>query len=244
MKPVISMRKALSDKRLLGNALDGDSWFTWRVMLIAAMGEPLTYDELQTFTRFTGRITSPSQPVEEFIGAIGRRGGKDEAASVLAAFLAVFVDWSGALSKGERAVVLCIGADQRQAKITRDRIEGIFDTSPTLSKLVTNRTADSIELSNGISIEVRASSYRRLRGLTAAAVITTELAFFHSDEGSANVDTEILNAVRPMLATTGGPLIIISSPYARRGELWELYRRHYETAPLFRLCGSVRWIGR
>jgi hypothetical protein len=48
-----------------------------------------------------------------------------------------------------------------------------------------------------------------------------------SDETSANADTEILNAVRPMLATTQGPLIIISSPYARRGELWELHRRHY-----------------
>jgi hypothetical protein len=33
--------------------------------------------------------------------------------------------------------------------------------------------------------------------------------------------------VRPSLATTGGPLIAISSPYSRRGEVWEAYRRHY-----------------
>ena len=44
---------------------------------------------------------------------------------------------------------------------------------------------------------------------------------------SANADTEILNAVRPGLATTGGPLIIASSPYARRGVLWDTHRRHY-----------------
>ena len=30
-----------------------------------------------------------------------------------------------------------------------------------------------------------------------------------------------------MLATTGGPLIVISSPYGRRGELWEVFQRNY-----------------
>ena len=38
---------------------------------------------------------------------------------------------------------------------------------------------------------------------------------------------EILNAARPALATTQGPLIAISSPYARRGALWETYRKHF-----------------
>ena len=34
-----------------------------------------------------------------------------------------------------------------------------------------------------------------------------------------NPDVEILNAARPALATMQGPLIVISSPYARRGAL-------------------------
>jgi hypothetical protein len=58
-------------------------------------------------------------------------------------------------------------------------------------------------------------------------VIATEAAFWQTDEGSGNPDSEILNAVRPSLATTHGPLIIITSPYARRGEVWDVYRRHY-----------------
>jgi hypothetical protein len=33
--------------------------------------------------------------------------------------------------------------------------------------------------------------------------------------------------VRPGLATTAGPLFLISSPYARKGELWRLFDRHY-----------------
>ena len=65
-----------------------------------------------------------------------------------------------------------------------------------------------------------------LRGLTCIAVIATEAAFWMSDE-SSNADAEILNAVRPSLATTGGPLIIITTPYARRGEVWDIYRRHF-----------------
>jgi hypothetical protein len=58
-------------------------------------------------------------------------------------------------------------------------------------------------------------------------VIADEAAFWYSDEFSSNADIEILNAVRPGLATTGGPLIMASSPYARRGALWETYRRHF-----------------
>ena len=64
MRPAITMRKALEDKRLLGAALEGESWFTWRTMLIACMGEPLTADELEVFTRVTGRPKSPPQRVE------------------------------------------------------------------------------------------------------------------------------------------------------------------------------------
>jgi hypothetical protein len=66
-----------------------------------------------------------------------------------------------------------------------------------------------------------------LRGPTYIGVIADEAAFWYSDEFSANADTEILNAARPGLATTGGPLIIASSPYARRGALHEAYKRHY-----------------
>ena len=58
------------------------------------------------------------------------------------------------------------------------------------------------------------------------AILGDEIAFWRN-ETSANPDTEILGAARPMLLTTGGPLICISSPYARRGELWNAFRRYY-----------------
>jgi hypothetical protein len=95
-----------------------------------------------------------------------------------------------------------------------------------LSTLVSERISDTLRLTNGIDIEVRAASFRRLRGVTAVAVIASECAFWQSDETS-NADVDILAAVRPALATTGGPLILITTPYARRGEVWDLYRKYY-----------------
>ena len=143
-----------------------------------------------------------------------------------AAYLATLVDWTAVLAKGERGLLLAIGADARQAKIQRDYIEGVLDSSPLLSALVANRTADSLELASGIVIEVRAASFRRNRGVTCVGVIITEAAFLPMEE-SANADAEIFNAVRPSLATTGGPLIAITTPYSRRGVVWDTYRRHF-----------------
>ena len=118
--------------------------------------------------------------------------------------------------------MLIIAPDQRQAKITLDYVAGYLDASPVLRQVVKRQTTDSLELDDRVVIEVRASSFRRLRGLTCAAIICDEAAYWLPDDTSANPDTEILTACRPMLATTGGPLIVISSPYGRRGELWEV----------------------
>jgi hypothetical protein len=225
MKPNVTIRKALADKALLGGVLAGDSWAAWRVLLIAAMGEALTDAERKTFTKLTGREREPLQRVEEMATIAGRRGGKSRAAATLAVYLAGLCKHD--LVRGERGVLLCIAPDQRQAAITLDYATATFEASPLLRQLIANRTTDTLELTNGIAIEVRSASFRRLRGPTYIAVIADEAAFWYSDEFSANTDIEILNAVRPGLATTRGPLIIASSPYARTGVLWEMHKRHY-----------------
>jgi len=225
MKPTVSMREALTDAALLGSVLTGDSWLAWRVMLIAAMGEALNEDERTIFTKLTGREHEPLQIIEELVCVVGRRGGKSRAMSVLAAYIAGVCKHD--LVKGETGVLLCIAPDQRQASIVLEYASAALEQSPILKQMVANRTADTLELTNGVNIEVRSASFRRLRGPTYIAVIADEAAFWYSDEFSANTDTEILNACRPGLATTGGPLVIASSPYARRGILWETHRRHF-----------------
>jgi hypothetical protein len=132
------------------------------------------------------------------------------------------------LVRGERGILLIIAPDTRQAQICLDYCEANFRASPILAQLIEQRTSDALELTNGISIEVRSSNFRRLRGPTFIAIIADEVAFWHSDDtGSANPDVEILNAVRPGLGTTNGQLFLISSPYARRGELWRSYDQHF-----------------
>lgn len=227
MKPTVSLRQALDDPQLLGHALVGESWAIWRVVLLASMGEPLNEKERAIFEQVTGRAEPPCERVEEFWGIIGRRGGKDVAASVLSAYLAGLGDWTGVTAPGEIPTVVCIAPDQRQARIQLSYITGVLKNSIVLSGLIQNETSDSLELSNGVVIDVRAASFRRIRGVTAVAVIASEAAFWYSDEASSNTDSEILNAIRPALATTSGPLIVITSPYAQRGEVFETYRRHY-----------------
>lgn len=108
-----------------------------------------------------------------------------------------------------------------------DYCEAVFRGSAILRQLIKARTADALVLTNGISIEVRSANFRRLRGPTYVCVIADESAFWFNDEFSSNPDSEILNACRPGLSTTGGLLVMISSPYARRGELFNAFDQHY-----------------
>src|SRR5215467_6023362 len=129
MKPRTSLRAALEDPALLGTALPGDSWKAWRIILIAAMGEPLTNDERPTFTALTGgREREPLERVEEFCAVIGRRGGKSRSMAALAAYIAGLC--SHHLVPGETGVALLIAPDQRQAKIALDYCAAIFEQSP------------------------------------------------------------------------------------------------------------------
>jgi hypothetical protein len=231
MKPSITIREALVDRALLGGVLlGGDTWRTWRVLLIAAMGEPLTDDERVVFKQLTGREHEPGQRVEELVAVVGRRGGKSRGIAALACYLAGLCDHRNVLAPGERALVLCIAPDQRQARIVLDYATAAFGATPIMRQLIAGRTSDTLSLTTGVDIEVRAASFRRLRGHTFIAAIADEAAFYFADESSANPDTEILNAVRPGLATTNGLLAMISSPYAKRGELFEAHRKHFGPA--------------
>ncbi len=157
---------------------------------------------------------------------MGRRGGKSRVAALLAVFLAAFRDYAGVLGPGERGVVMLIAADRKQARVVMGYIKALLDL-PLLSDLVVKRRRESIDLRNRVTIEVHTASYRTVRGYTVVAAILDELAFWPTDD-SAEPDVEILQALRPSMATVPGALLLgISSPYARRGVLWKAYREHY-----------------
>jgi hypothetical protein len=158
---------------------------------------------------------------------VGRRGGKSRFVAALAVALACYRDRRGELAAGERATVMLIAADRRQARGLIRYVSGFLDGAAPLKALMVNQTRDAIDLSTGVSIEVHVASFRSTRGYTVLAAICDEIAFWPTDD-SANPDTEVLNALRPAMATIPDSLLLcLSSPYAKRGELWRAYSRHF-----------------
>jgi hypothetical protein len=82
MRPRISMRESLTAPKIFGRVLQGESWYGWRVLLIASAGEELTDDERIEFKRLTGRDREPGRMCRELICVFGRRAGKSRAMTV------------------------------------------------------------------------------------------------------------------------------------------------------------------
>ena len=243
MKPTVSLREAFADRNLLGHVLAGNSWLGWKTLLIAAMGEQLTDGERELFAKLTGREREPLQRVKEFEAVAGRRAGKTSAMAAAATYVSACCDHGDALARGETGVCLCVAQDQRVAKKILDFVEANLEDSTILRQLIKGRSQDTIELANGINVEVRPASFRKLRGPSYICVICDELAFWYVDDVYANPDSEVIAAARPGLLTTRGPLIMASSPYAKRGVLWDNYRKHYgsQGAPLILVAkGTTR----
>jgi hypothetical protein len=227
MKVVIPLRKALSDVNLLGDILVGPSWDGWKALLLAAVGETLTDEERAHFTRLTGRARAPENGAlcEIFLMVGGRRGGKSRSLTTLCAWLAI-QDWSEDLALGEKGRIMIIAPSIAQAENTMGYLREIFRENALLASLIERETADEIFLKNKIVFEVQAASAATSRGKTAICILADESAFLKSGD-AVNNDTNIFQALRPCLGSTGGPLLLTSSPDGEDGLTYDLYRRFY-----------------
>jgi hypothetical protein len=79
--------------------------------------------------------------------------------STLAVYLAGLCDYSDKLARGERGVVLLLAPDMKQAKVLLDYAEGTLESTPLLKQLLASRTAETLTLTTGISLEVRSASF-------------------------------------------------------------------------------------
>ena len=223
----LSVSDAMASPKLFAPFFAGDSWNTWRAVLKAAYAESLSVAELEAF-RAVAERNPPARPVSETIAIAGRGAGKDSIASLIATVTAV--NFKGKLRPGEKAVVMCLACDRDQASIVFNYIRGYFDLIPALGKLVRSVGSDSIELRNGVVIEVHSNSYRSVRGRSILCAIFDEVAFWRSED-SASPDFEVAGAVTPGLARVpGSTLILISSAHKRAGLLYERWKAHYGKA--------------
>jgi hypothetical protein len=218
----------------------GPSRAAWRVFWKAADGVPLDPDEVETFQRHTGRTAVPTAPAREVWCIAGRRSGKSEQAVARACWRAITRDWAVVLARGERGAIPIIAADREQARNTLGYLKGLARHDPLVAPFVaTDRVRgreeprirrDRVEFRTGVDVVVRTCSFRTSRGYTLIDALLEEVASWSTAEGSADVDAEVVHAVRPAMLTTrrfGSRIVAISTPYARRGVLFQAWERHW-----------------
>jgi hypothetical protein len=226
MRVKLSMREALSHPDVFGPIMQGESWFGHKVLLIAAAGETLTDDEREVFRKLTNREREPGKMCRELVAIFGRRAGKTMMLAVFVCWLAALVDHSDVLGLAA-GVALIISRDQRASLVMLDYVEKILSSSLFLAQLIVSRTADSIFLSNNVSIEVRPCNRISSRGITAISICADEIGHWFTSADFANPDSEVLGAARPALLTTLGPVLMASSVYAKRGVLFDSFKKYY-----------------
>jgi hypothetical protein len=225
-KTTTDILKVISDRHLLAKFFDKGDWTAWRSFLAALFALKLDGNGLDLIRTCTGRVTAPLTPFNEAWLICGRRAGKSRILALIAVFLAAFKNWQPFLAAGEKGVVAVLACDRRQAQVIFNYIRAFLTETPMLAPLVKSETAESIELTTGISIEVTTADYRRVRGRTIVAALLDEAAFWRSDDGSANPDQAVLDALRPAMATVPGAMLLVaSSPYARRGILFDAWKK-------------------
>jgi len=201
----------------------GETWSAWRVVIKAMFALPLNEAEAVLFSQLSGGRQAPTKQVREAWFVVGRRGGK----SLIVALLGLFFATCGIyqLAHGEKGVVMLLAADRKQARVIFRYLSAFFEVAP-FADLVERQTQESIYLKNGLVIEIHTASFRAVRGYTIVCAIGDEAAFWSVD--GANPDEEIFNAIRPAMATIPqAMMIVLSSPYAKRGQLWEAYKRYF-----------------
>jgi hypothetical protein len=217
MKREVTILNAMADKKLFGRSFkDAKTWSTWRVFLAALFALPMTPQELEIYQRCTGRTSPPTEPAQEAWLICGRRAGKSMILAICAVFIACFRDWTPHLAPGERATVMVIASDRRQARAILRYIRGLLTEVPMLAKLIETQTKDGFDLSGSITIEVHTASLNSVRGYTIVAALCDEIAFWPTDD-AAQPDYEILTAIKPGMATVPGAILLCASSRTRGG---------------------------
>jgi hypothetical protein len=239
---MLSLVEAIDDGALFGGMFNAPSWEPWRAFLEALQALPMSEAHLALYRHHTGRIDPPTRPARYAELVVGRRGGKSRVLALIATYLACVVDHSDYIVPGEVPVVAIIAKDRDQSKVILSYIRGFLREVPLFDGIVENETAETVKLTNGVSIEIQTATIGAPRGRTYVAVLCDEIGYWPATENAAHPDLEIINAVRPGLTTIPHSLLLLaSSPYAKRGVLYTNYARYFgkDDAPVLVWRGST-----
>lgn len=231
----MNILRAIKDPNLfrpfLGEELG--SWWAWNAALRCVYGMPIKSRRHRNLVlECTGRDADgmPDDGFDTALFLTGRRSGKSRIAATVAAYEAALGGHESKLAPGETGYVAVIAPTRSQSRIVRDYVRAAMHATDILWGEVVKESREGFTLRNGVRIEILTGDWRSVRGYTLLAVVVDEAAFFGLDEDSrVRSDTELVRALKPALATTGGKLIAITTPYARKGWTWSTYQRHHGT---------------
>ena len=203
-----------------------DTWSAWFAFLRILFDLPLQAGDVDLWRQCSGRTDEPRGGYTNSYLICGRRSGKSRMLAMTAVFIAVFRDWAPFLSPGERGTVMILSADRKQSRTIFNYAAAFLKALDVQTVTIERETMDTLELGNGISIEIGTANFRAVRGYTIVAALLDEAAFWN--DGGANPDQEILTALRPAMATVPGAMLLVaSSPYRKAGILYDGWRKHF-----------------
>ncbi len=132
-----------------------------------------------------------------------RQSGKSTTSALLALHRALYHPGS---------LILCLAPALRQSQELFSKLAGFYrDLGRPVSPLTERKLG--LELENGSSVVTLPGTEKTIRGYSGAALLIVDEA--------ARVDDGLYYALRPMLAVSGGRLMMLSTPAGRRGVFFE-----------------------
>lgn len=131
-----------------------------------------------------------------------RQSGKSTTCASLAVNQAIY----------DPGLVLLIAPAQRQSAELFRKVNDVYRALPNVPRVV-QESAMKMELANGSRIIALPGTEGTIRGYSGAKTVIV-------DEAS-RVDDALFAAVRPMLATTNGRFVALTTPYGKRGWFYE-----------------------
>src|SRR5215216_5329910 len=134
-----------------------------------------------------------------------RQSGKSTMSALIALHRALYHPGS---------LVLCLAPALRQSQELFAKVSGYYRQLENPARADADRKL-SLELANGSRIVTLPGTEKTIRGFSGASLLIVDEA--------ARVEDELYFAVRPMLAVSGGSLLMLSTPYGQRGVFYEAW---------------------
>lgn len=244
----MNILQAIEDPQLFRSYVTGepdgklDSWQHWLTFLRVLYGLRVPKSQHDVVRHCTGRDPAKLSPdgYSECLVLAGRRSGKSKVIALVGAAEAVLSGREQGLSRGEIPMVAILSPTRFQSRIIHSYLKGVFDSTPLLQNELVEVKRDGFKLKNGVEVAIITGDPRACRGFSLISCVVDEIAHFGlSEESKVRSDLELVRALRPSLASTGGRLLSVGTPYAAKGYAYATWKSSYGSDESDILCWNA-----